>query len=333
MIGRVDLLDARRAVDHWKAQGSTSRGCPLQAEARPDVATFNCETAESRSRHGARPPLIELRAAGARERQAGADRLADPQYDRTVGAMLSGEVAAATAMPACPTTRSRCSLTGTAGQSFGAFLAHGVTLELNGEANDYVGKGLSGGRIVILPPPQSKLRAEENIIVGNTVPLRRHRGRMLLLRRRRRALRRAQFGRDRGGRGRRRSWLRVYDRRHRRGDRRDRPQFRRRHERRHRLCARRGWRFRTPLQPCRWSNSAAVGADAVAKKGGGNGAARAMPSMSSPNDGRRCGPAAHLIENHRRYTNGARAPANLLQNWEYYMPKFVKVMPVDYKAL
>ena len=72
-------------------------------------------------------------------------------------------------MPACPTTPSTCSLNGTAGQSFGAWLAKGVTFELEGEANDYVGKGLSGGRIVIRPPPDAGIVPEESIIVGNTV--------------------------------------------------------------------------------------------------------------------------------------------------------------------
>ncbi len=67
--------------------------------------------------------------------------------------MLSGESRGATATRACPTTRSTCSSTGTAGQSFGAFLARGVTLDLVGEANDYVGKGLSGGRIIVRPRP------------------------------------------------------------------------------------------------------------------------------------------------------------------------------------
>ena len=72
-------------------------------------------------------------------------------------------------MPACPTTPSTCALTGTAGQSFGAWLARGVTFELEGDANDYVGKGLSGGRIVIRPPADSGIVPEESIIVGNTV--------------------------------------------------------------------------------------------------------------------------------------------------------------------
>jgi len=83
--------------------------------------------------------------------------------------MLSGEIARRHGHRGLPDDTIHIRLTGTAGQSFGAFLAHGVTLELEGDANDYVGKGLSGGRIIVRPPETSRRRAEENIIVGNTV--------------------------------------------------------------------------------------------------------------------------------------------------------------------
>jgi glutamate synthase (NADPH/NADH) large chain len=89
--------------------------------------------------------------------------------DRTAGAMLSGEVAKRYGHAGLPEDTINIRLTGTAGQSFGAFLAHGVSIELTGEANDYVGKGLSGGRLVIRPPDESKIVPEESIIVGNTV--------------------------------------------------------------------------------------------------------------------------------------------------------------------
>ena len=89
--------------------------------------------------------------------------------DRTAGAMLSGEVAKRYGHGGLPEDTISVSLSGTAGQSFGAFLAHGVTLDLVGEANDYVGKGLSGGRVIVRPPEQSQIVPEESIIVGNTV--------------------------------------------------------------------------------------------------------------------------------------------------------------------
>jgi glutamate synthase (NADPH/NADH) large chain len=89
--------------------------------------------------------------------------------NRTVGAMLSGEVAKRHGHAGLPEDTIHIKLTGTAGQSFGAWLAHGITLELEGDGNDYVGKGLSGGHIVIYPSAKTNIRPEENIIVGNTV--------------------------------------------------------------------------------------------------------------------------------------------------------------------
>ena len=89
--------------------------------------------------------------------------------DRAVGAMLSGEIAKKYGNAGLPADTIQCTFQGAAGQSFGAFLAHGVTFRLEGDANDYVGKGLSGGKIVIVPPTMSTFRPEENIIAGNTI--------------------------------------------------------------------------------------------------------------------------------------------------------------------
>src|SRR5207248_4799984 len=89
--------------------------------------------------------------------------------DRTAGAMLSGAIARRYGHEGLPDDTIHVKLTGTAGQSFGAWLAHGVAFELEGDANDYVGKGLSGGRLIVYPPKESPLIPEENIIVGNTV--------------------------------------------------------------------------------------------------------------------------------------------------------------------
>ncbi len=89
--------------------------------------------------------------------------------DRTVGAMLSGEIAKKYGNTGLPTDTIKCTFQGSAGQSFGAFLAHGVTFRLEGDTNDYAGKGLSGGKIIIVPPTVSSFRPEENIIAGNTL--------------------------------------------------------------------------------------------------------------------------------------------------------------------
>ena len=170
--------------------------------------------------------------------------------------MLSGAVAKML-RPCRPaaTTPSSVSFKGTAGQAFGAWLARGVTFELEGEGNDYVGKGLSGGRIIVKPPREFRHRAGRIDHRRQHRAVRRDRGRMLFPRRRRRALRGAQLRRDRGGRRRRRPLLRIHDRRHRRGARQDRAQLRGRHVRRHRLCARRGRRLRQAAATWRWSSS------------------------------------------------------------------------------
>ena len=158
MIGRVDRLDMRRAVDHWKAQGRRSLALLYQAPPSAGVAIYNCET----QNHGLDRALDhELIAAGDAGARAAASRCASNatvrNVNRTVGAMLSGEVARALRpCRACRKTRSRSRFTGTAGQSFGAFLARGVTLELTGDANDYVGKGLSGGRVVVRQPDRRR---------------------------------------------------------------------------------------------------------------------------------------------------------------------------------
>jgi glutamate synthase domain-containing protein 3 len=89
--------------------------------------------------------------------------------DRTVGAMLSGEIARRYGNAGLPEDTIRIKFTGSAGQSFGAFLSKGVTLTLEGDANDYVGKGLSGGRLVIYPPQSATFVPEDNILIGNTV--------------------------------------------------------------------------------------------------------------------------------------------------------------------
>jgi glutamate synthase (NADPH/NADH) large chain len=169
MIGRVDRLDMRAAHSHWKANGLDLSKILHQVEAAEGVAIYNSE----RQCHAVDKALDRELIAAARmaldesvpvklERQI-------RNVDRTVGATLSGEVAKRHGHAGLPDETIHVRLTGTAGQSFGAFLAHGVFLELVGDANDYVGKGLSGGRIVVRHPDNACIDPTENIIVGNTV--------------------------------------------------------------------------------------------------------------------------------------------------------------------
>ncbi|MGE5539427.1 MAG: glutamate synthase large subunit [Gemmatimonas sp.] len=168
MIGRVDRLDMRRALKHWKAKGVDLGRILYQAPAK-DVAIYRCEL----QNHGIEKALDnELIAAAKPALDKGEPvkiERAVNNVNRTVGAMLSGEVAKRYGHAGLPEDTIAIRMTGTAGQSFGAFLARGVSLELTGDANDYAGKGLSGGRIVVRQPKGSNREPTENIIVGNTV--------------------------------------------------------------------------------------------------------------------------------------------------------------------
>ncbi|MCP5412330.1 MAG: glutamate synthase large subunit [Alphaproteobacteria bacterium] len=169
MIGRVDRLDMKKAIGHWKAQGVDLARILHHVTPKPGVAIYHCET----QNHGLETALDhDLIAAAKPAIESGQPVQLERtvrNVDRTVGAMLSGEVAKVHGHAGLPEDTISVTFTGTAGQSFGAFLARGVSLELIGDGNDYVGKGLSGGRIVVKPPEGVKRDPGENIIVGNTV--------------------------------------------------------------------------------------------------------------------------------------------------------------------
>jgi glutamate synthase (NADPH/NADH) large chain len=169
MIGRVDMLDMRKAISHWKAKGVDLSRLLHQPEAGAGVAIYNTE----RQDHGlekaldhvfikaAKPALTKKKPVVVEEKIC--------NVNRTAGAMLSGEVAKAFGHEGLPEGTIAVKLVGTAGQSFGAFLARGISMELTGDGNDYVGKGLSGGRIVVRQPLSVDRDPTQNIIVGNTV--------------------------------------------------------------------------------------------------------------------------------------------------------------------
>ncbi len=169
MVGRVDMLDAQPAVDHWKARGLDFSAI-LYSPPVPARVARHCVQAQD---HGLNQALDYQLIQYARE----ALELRTPvemsfpirNVNRTVGAMLSGEIARRYGSNGLPDDTIRIHFKGSAGQSFGAFLANGITLTLEGEANDYVGKGLSGGRVIVYPPKNSRFAAEENILIGNVV--------------------------------------------------------------------------------------------------------------------------------------------------------------------
>jgi len=169
LIGRADLLDKRAGIEHWKARGLDFSRIFHQPNVPAEVPRRHCET----QNHGLTRTLdLELIARSRPALEQGKKVLIElsvKNVNRTVGAMLSGEVAKRFGHAGLPDDSIHITLKGTAGQSFGAFLARGVTLELIGESNDYVGKGLSGGRIVIRPHADFSPDPSHNIICGNTV--------------------------------------------------------------------------------------------------------------------------------------------------------------------
>ncbi len=169
MIGQTDCLDKAQAIDHWKAQGLDFSKIFHKPEVPDDFAVFNCERQDHPIHDILDRKLIEQAKPALEDKTPVQISMPICNTDRTAGAMLSGEVAKRYGHAGLPEDTISISLQGTAGQSFGAFLAKGVALDLVGEANDYVGKGLSGGRIVIRPPDDSGIVPEESIIVGNTV--------------------------------------------------------------------------------------------------------------------------------------------------------------------
>ncbi len=169
LIGRSDLLDVRKGITHWKAKGLDFSKIFHQPKVAGEVARRHVESQD----HELGKALDNELIAQAKEALDG-QRVVTIEtricnVNRSVGTMLSHEVAKRYGNAGLPDDTIRVKLRGTAGQSFGAFLAHGITLQLEGEGNDYVGKGLCGGRIIVKLPEDSKLNAVDNIIVGNTV--------------------------------------------------------------------------------------------------------------------------------------------------------------------
>ena len=169
MVGRVDRLDMRTAIDHWKAKGVDLSKLLHQVKTAEGAPLHQTET----QNHGLDKALdVDLIASAKAAIEDGKPVELERtirNVNRTVGAMLSGEIAKRHGHAGLPADTLRINLKGSAGQSFGAFLAHGVTLDLIGDANDYVGKGLSGGRVIVRPPASAPRDPTENIIVGNTV--------------------------------------------------------------------------------------------------------------------------------------------------------------------
>ncbi|MBZ5647402.1 MAG: glutamate synthase large subunit [Acidobacteriia bacterium] len=167
MIGRVDMLEMQPALDHWKARGLDFSSI-LYNPTVPARVARRCVQSQDHGLTQALDHRLIGAAQGALDNRSPLTiRLPIRNVHRTVGTMLSGEIARRYGSQGLPDDTIRCEFRGSAGQSFGAFLAKGVTLVLEGDANDYVGKGLSGGKLVVFAPKQSQFQPEESIVIGN----------------------------------------------------------------------------------------------------------------------------------------------------------------------
>ncbi len=248
MVGQMQMLDQRKVVEHWKAKGLDFSRLFFKPRAGPGVNIHHCEPQDHRINDILDRRLIaQARPAldgGARLRLTSPIR----NTDRTTGAMLSGEIAKRYGHAGLPADTIHVAFTGTAGQSFGAWLARGVTFEPRRRRQRLCRKRPLRRAHHRAPGAGCRLRAGGIDHRRQHRALRRHRGRMLFPRRCRRALCRAQFRRHRRDRRRRRPLLRIHDRRHRGGARPHGKEFRCRHVGRHCLCPRRGRHICDPLQ-------------------------------------------------------------------------------------
>ncbi len=168
MVGRTDRLEAHKAIDHWKAKGLDFSNILYQPDVGPEIGRF-CSMKQD---HGIDrsmdvTQLLELcRPAIERGEKVIAD-LPIRNVHRVVGTITSGEITKKHGAKGLPEDTIKLKFTGSAGQSFGAFVTRGMTLTIEGDANDYFGKGLSGGKLVIYPAANATFKAEENMIIGN----------------------------------------------------------------------------------------------------------------------------------------------------------------------
>ena len=169
MVGRSDKLDMQRALSHWKTHGLDFSRVFYKPETDDHTAVYHCEQQDHGLEHALDHALIAQAQPALEHQQPVVINTPICNVNRTFGTMLSGEVAKRYGHKGLPEDTIAIQIKGIAGQSFGAFLAQGISLTLEGEGNDYVGKGMSGGRIAIYPPKECPIKPEENIIVGNTV--------------------------------------------------------------------------------------------------------------------------------------------------------------------
>ena len=308
MVGRVDKLEARRAIEHWKAKGLDLAPLLYKPDVPPEVATYcRQEQDHGLERSLDQTVLIELSRPALEQGMPVEIRVPIHNYNRTVATTLSGMVAKKYGEEGLPEDTIRCYFTGSAGQSFGAFLAKGVSLTVEGDSNDYFAKGISGGRVVAFPSKSAPFVPEDNIIVGNVV----------------------LYGATGG-----KAFIRGIA-----GER-----FAVRNSGAHAVVEGVG------DHGCEYMTGGVVvvlgptGRNFAAGMSGGfayvldeNGDFRErcntdMVSLEPVADAEDVDALRELIEEHQRYT-GSGPAERVLADWNAYLPKFVKVFPVDYRRV
>ncbi len=170
MVGRSDFLEMRSAIGHWKSSGiDLTNTLMLAPKMHDQVEVYNVKTQDHGLELALDNQIIDLAQSALERGEKVNIDLPVINTNRVVGTMLSHEIAKRWGADMLPDETVHIKLTGSAGQSLGAFLAKGVTIEVEGDANDYIGKGLSGGRVIVYPSKQSIFNAEENILIGNVV--------------------------------------------------------------------------------------------------------------------------------------------------------------------
>jgi len=169
MVGRVDMLEVQPAIDHWKARGLDFSRVFAPAGIGSDVPRRRVRSQEHELEKSLDNELITRAEPALTKGQPVDIEMPIRNVHRTVGTMLSGEIARRFGAKGLPDDTIRVSFAGSAGQSLGAFLAPGITIRVVGDANDYLAKGMSGGRIIITPPPDAGFPPEKNVIAGNVV--------------------------------------------------------------------------------------------------------------------------------------------------------------------
>jgi len=308
MVGRTDRLESKRALDHWKAKGLDFSNILYQPDVGPEVGRF-CQIKQD---HGIDrsldvTTLLDICEPAIERGEKVVAELPIRNVNRVVGTITSSIITKKYGAKGLPEDTIKLKFNGSAGQSFGAFVTRGMTLSIEGDANDYFGKGLSGGKLIIYPPAASTFKAEENMIIGNVALYGASAGEVYI-----RGMAGERFGVRNSG------VTAVVE-----------------------AIGDNGCEYMTGgnvvvLGPAGRNFGAGMsGGIGYVLDESGEFAPRVnlqMVGLEKLEDAREIAAVRAMIQKHLDYTKSERAKV-ILENWDAYLPKFVKVMPKDYKRM